>query len=896
MLNLDIGKELSGGHIVHGRVGDNKSYTEKISVINEDGSPFDLTGLTITFMGNTHNFQTKVIDSDGAALNDAKKGLFQYTFPSEAFGVAGPYERAYFQFTNKNGVVATTGDFEVIVLDNADLNASEAETVISEFNKLIEELQKLQEENIADLKQQQDDYVVELSQAFAGIQTDLITLEGKINSYEASINETATEVQGTISGAVSEALDTVSQALDAFQNGNFWTKEESFNKEESSANVIYQLVGKEKVRMTFTADFSNKESGSDDKNPHWASAVHGLNELPSPSDFKTELVQLRYDSLKILDGQKTTVNTVAGTANQYPCLEHKWDIVEIIKRELSEDFFVDRGAIDKASQATVAKKIIVSPLESSAWGFGTCPSGNSLKIANHINGVGWQTDQLPPNTTNLVKQITARNTATPSIDDEGFLRTIIYTEASSKTVQSQINVDYGNLVFSIEISMNEHIKSMMAAYHRENLATQEEAELGEENTKTMTPLRTDQYFKAHLATQEEAENGVSHLKTMTPKRTAEQTLARFGQSFTPSTKFIAHRGNNYFYPENSIAAFEKTSRHWGAETDIQLTTDGKWYCFHDRTLDRMTNGTGNFMDKTSSEIEALRLDTGNGINTLSDVEKKIPTFEQYLNACIKARIVPVIEITPLKTDFTDAQLDSIVTVIRRKGLLNKCVIICFTYEVLVKMRQRMPYTVMHWLISEYSEEMIQKCVINNFVPSFDYSKASVNQALIDKIHDAGLECGLWTVPYSDHQKYTDMGVDNITTDSASGNLRYFEPALRSGMLPNSVDLSGPTYIEETSNGEIHIRVNVTGGQNDVGVYICALESWAIPRHSLNLIGYVRSTKVTGFTFVPVSVGVGGYSANDSSIADANIKFGYLTTGTNWEQRATYAAFDLFYRI
>ncbi|MFR4465770.1 MAG: BppU family phage baseplate upper protein, partial [Enterococcus faecalis] len=245
MLNLDIGKELSGGHIVHGRVGDNKSYTEKISVINEDGSPFDLTGLTITFMGNTHNFQTKVIDSDGAALNDAEKGLFQYTFPSEAFGVAGPYERAYFQFTNKNGVVATTGDFEVIVLDNADLNASEAETVISEFNKLIEELQKLQEENIADLKQQQDDYVVELSQAFAGIQTDLITLEGKINSYEASINETATEVQGTISGAVAEALDTVSQALDDFQNGNFWTKEESFNKEESSANVIDQIGGAE---------------------------------------------------------------------------------------------------------------------------------------------------------------------------------------------------------------------------------------------------------------------------------------------------------------------------------------------------------------------------------------------------------------------------------------------------------------------------------------------------------------------------------------------------------------------------------------------------------------------------------------------------------------------------
>lgn len=427
-------------------------------------------------------------------------------------------------------------------------------------------------------------------------------------------------------------------------------------------------------------------------------------------------------------------------------------------------------------------------------------------------------------------------------------------------------------------------------------ANQTDAEQGLAGNKFITPMGVKQHVDSRMATQAEAEAGESNSVFMTPKRTAEQTLARFGQSFTPSTKFIAHRGNNSFYPENSIAAFEKTSRHWGAETDIQLTTDGKWYCFHDRTLDRMTNGTGNFMDKTSSEIEALRLDTGNGINTLSDVEKKIPTFEQYLNACIKARIVPVIEITPLKTDFTDAQLDSIVTTIRRKGLENKCVIICFTYDVLVKMRKRMPSTVMHWLLSDYTSDVLEKCIENHFVPSFESTKSFVTQSLVDQYHDSGLDVGIWLAPYSDHQKYAEMGLDYISTNDPSGNLRYFEPALRSGMLPNNANLVGPTYIEETSNGEIHIRVNVTGGQNDVGVYICALESWAIPRHSLTLIGYVRSTKVTGFTFVPVSVGVGGYSANDSSIADANVKFGYLTTGTNWEQRATYATFDLFYRI
>ncbi|MFU0785047.1 MAG: DUF2479 domain-containing protein [Enterococcus gilvus] len=469
---------------------------------------------------------------------------------------------------------------------------------------------------------------------------------------------------------------------------------------------------------------------------------------------------------------------------------------------------------------------------------------------------------------------------------------------------TDVNEQYEELVKKIDLE-KEKINQTISQVHEDlnSAASEVESKVNNaieefENADFYSQKESREAFigRSEISDLITAENAISKTAIMTPFNTNAAILKNYGQSFTAATKFVAHRGNNYFYPENSIAAFEKTSRHWGAETDIQLTTDDKWYCFHDRTVDRMTNGTGNFMDKTSSQIEALRLDAGKGINTLSDTEKKIPTFDQYLNACIKARTVPVIEITPLKTDFSDAQLDSIVTAIRRRGLENECVIICFTYEVLVKMRQRLPATVMHWLISDYTIDMFDKCRQSNLVASLDHTKATVTQSLIDQYHDVGMQFALWTVPYNDHQKYSEMGVDYITTDSASGNLRYFEPALRSGMLPNSLDLSGPTYIEETSNGEIHIRVNVTGGQNDVGVYICALESWAIPRHSLNLIGYVRSTKVSGFTFVPVSVGVGGYSANDSTIADPNIKFGYLTTGTNWEQRATYAAFDVFYRI
>jgi hypothetical protein len=455
---------------VVGRLGDGGLTTIDVELLQSDGkTPYAVfSNHELIFVGT--NAKGEYTDGVPEIL-DGQKGIIRYTFTKENFSVLKEFKRAYFQLTDAEGSRVTFQDFTVDVLNNSDIDQGQVTLYVRLLDQLLADFEKRFGNQSVDFEERFKVFLQAKDLQYQNIYqmyNDLVIKLDKLSKDTKSIQEMQAEILKSIE------------------------EHDVFTKQESSANVIYQLVGKEKVRMTFTADFSNKESGSDDKNPHWASAVYGLNELPSPSDFKTELVQLRYDSLKILDGQKTTVNTVAGTANQYPCLEHKWDIVEIIKRELSEDFFVDRGAIDKASQATVAKKIIVSPLESSAWGFGTCPSGNSLKIANHINGVGWQTDQLPPNTTNLVKQITARNTATPSIDDEGFLRTIIYTEASSKTVQSQINVDYGNLVFSIEISMNEHIKSMMAANHIENIATEEEAEAGENNEKTMTPLRVFQ--------------------------------------------------------------------------------------------------------------------------------------------------------------------------------------------------------------------------------------------------------------------------------------------------------------------------------------------------------------------------------------------------------------------
>lgn len=236
-----------------------------------------------------------------------------------------------------------------------------------------------------------------------------------------------------------------------------------FNKQESSANVINIITGKDKVQMKFEFNFIGKLAGSSVANPHYASVALGTNTLPQPSDFINELSQVRYDSLKALNANYVTVNTTPGVANQYASLELEWNLIDPIIQQLGDDFFSNQGATDVASRANIVKNLVNGAIESSAWGFGTNPNGYNLSIANLVNG-SWQVGTTPSNSTNAVKKITARNTASPTINADGTVKTIVYSDKSATGGTSQINVDFANLAFTIEISMNDYFEYVIAAY------------------------------------------------------------------------------------------------------------------------------------------------------------------------------------------------------------------------------------------------------------------------------------------------------------------------------------------------------------------------------------------------------------------------------------------------
>jgi len=98
---------------------------------------------------------------------------------------------------------------------------------------------------------------------------------------------------------------------------------------------------------------------------------------------------------------------------------------------------------------------------------------------------------------------------------------------------------------------------------------------------------------------------------------------------------FAHRGGAYRWPENTLVAFRGSAElgFTHIETDVHLTSDGHFVCFHDSTLSRTTNGQGRIADHTLSDLKAL--DAGyrfidNNTFPYRSAGVRIPTLEEAL--------------------------------------------------------------------------------------------------------------------------------------------------------------------------------------------------------------------------------------------------------------------------
>ena len=84
---------------------------------------------------------------------------------------------------------------------------------------------------------------------------------------------------------------------------------------------------------------------------------------------------------------------------------------------------------------------------------------------------------------------------------------------------------------------------------------------------------------------------------------------------------IGHRGAKGYIAENTIESIQKALDFGvdGIELDVHLCASGELVVFHDFTLDRMTNGTGEVSKLSLSELKQLKINNQFTIPTLEEI-------------------------------------------------------------------------------------------------------------------------------------------------------------------------------------------------------------------------------------------------------------------------------------
>jgi glycerophosphoryl diester phosphodiesterase len=234
---------------------------------------------------------------------------------------------------------------------------------------------------------------------------------------------------------------------------------------------------------------------------------------------------------------------------------------------------------------------------------------------------------------------------------------------------------------------------------------------------------------------------------------------------------VGHRGASADAPENTVSSW-KLGYAQGAdacELDIHLTKDGKIIVSHDPSTKR-TAGVDKKIAETNFD-ELRKLDVGKwGKWAGKGFTEKLPTLDEAL-ALVPPGKRFLIEIK------THAEImPALEEVIRRTPLKpEQTVFISFQYDAIEAAKKAFPDRQAYWL-ADYKQdkktgkfpdldELITKAKAAK-LDGLDLSfKFPLDAAAVKKIHDAGLQCHVWTV--DDPAKARELakaGVDSITTN------------------------------------------------------------------------------------------------------------------------------------
>ena len=221
---------------------------------------------------------------------------------------------------------------------------------------------------------------------------------------------------------------------------------------------------------------------------------------------------------------------------------------------------------------------------------------------------------------------------------------------------------------------------------------------------------------------------------------------------------MAHRGGSLEAPENTIESF-KYSLEIGSdiiETDIQLSSDGIPYIFHDDDLKRILGVEKNFNELSSSEINELNIFGNYKIPSLEDTLKQFPN-------------------TRFQIDFkTDEVVDPAIEIINKFPYIKKNLCVAsFSSKRLQKIKSKLkdvtysmgPLEVLKLLLKSfglYRGKISGDCLQ---IPIYRYGIKIVTKRFVDFCKSENLKISVWTINSAEEMDYLiGLKVDGVITD------------------------------------------------------------------------------------------------------------------------------------
>lgn len=220
----------------------------------------------------------------------------------------------------------------------------------------------------------------------------------------------------------------------------------------------------------------------------------------------------------------------------------------------------------------------------------------------------------------------------------------------------------------------------------------------------------------------------------------------------------AHRGASAYAPENTMISFRKALQLGanGIELDLQRTKDGKIVIFHDKNIDKKSNGKGKISDYTYKEL--LDFDFGSWFD-IKYKDERIVLFENFAKEFLSKSLTFAIE---LKQEGIEKD---VLDIIKKYATYDDIYITSFNFNALNNVRAIDSNIKLSWLIEDrINIDNISKLLEINGIQICPNAE-DVTIEDIKLANKSGVRVRLWGVSNEDiMRKAFNFNIDGMTVN------------------------------------------------------------------------------------------------------------------------------------